>query len=431
MDKITISGGNKIDGEVYISGAKNAALPLMAASLLTDEEIKLSNVPFLSDITTMANLLVSIGTGLLVYESKAKDFGGRTLSLTTNEIKETKAPYNIVRKMRASVIVLGPLLARNGEAEISLPGGCAIGTRPIDLHLSGFEKMGVKIKLKDGYIKAKINGKLKGADIDFSTVSVGATENIILAATLAEGITNISNAAKEPEIIDLCNCLNQMGAEISGIGTSNIKIIGKERLNGTEYKVMPDRIEAGTYAIAAAITKGNILLKNINSEIMQSTLNLLEKTGSEITIDDEENTIHISADKNIKPIDIETAPYPDFPTDMQAQFTALMCFADGISHITENIFENRFMHVAELQRMGADIVTNGKTITITGKKKLTGAEVMATDLRASVSLVLAALAIKGETTIRRVYHIDRGYERIEEKLSACGANITRTKALNV
>jgi len=431
MDKITIVGGNKISGEVYISGAKNAALPLMAASLLTDEEIKLYNVPFLSDITTMANLLVSIGTELVVYESKSTDLGGRTLSLTSTKIKNTKAPYNIVRKMRASVIVLGPLLARDGEAEISLPGGCAIGTRPIDLHLSGFEKMGVKIKLKDGYIKAKIDGRLKGANIDFTTVSVGATENIILAATLAEGTTKITNAAKEPEIIDLCNCLNQMGAEISGIGTSNITILGKEKLHGTEYKVMPDRIEAGTYAIAASITQGDILLKNINADIMESTLDYLKKTGSEIDINEDENTIRVVGGRTISPIDIETAPYPDFATDMQAQFTALMCFADGESHITENIFENRFMHVAELQRMGADITTEGKTITITGKKKLTGAEVMATDLRASVSLVLAALAIKGETTIRRVYHIDRGYERIEEKLSACNANIVRTKANNV
>lgn len=430
MDKIIITGGTPLKGNIIIGGAKNAALPLMAAALLTDEPVTLSNVPFLADITTMANLLVHHGINLTV-ESSTDSPNGRCLRLQANAISNTTAPYDIVRKMRASVIVLGPLLSRFGHTEISLPGGCAIGSRPIDFHLSALEAMGAEITLENGYIKAHVDGRLKGADINFPLVSVGATENIILAATIAEGTTTIHNAAREPEIVDLCHCLCSMGAEITGIGTSTVVVVGKEKLHGTNYAVIPDRIEAGTYATAALMTNGDITLREVTADIMKSTLDILRDVGAKITIDDKARTIRVQGTDKPQPFTVTTAPYPEFPTDMQAQMTALATIAEGNSTITENIFENRFMHVPELRRMGADITSHGKTISIKGKKKLHHAEVMATDLRASVSLVLAALVTEGETTIRRVYHIDRGYERIEEKLSACGANILRQRALNV
>ena len=426
MDKIRIKGGKPLSGKIVIGGAKNSALPLMAASLLSDDALVLSNVPYLADITTMANLLVSFGTSLTVNTTNADSlFHGREIVLKAKNIKETTAPYDIVRKMRASVIVLGPLLARFGHAKVSLPGGCAIGSRPIDLHLSALEKMGAKITLSEGYIEAEAKGGLKGAEIKFSKVSVGATENILMAAALAEGVTIIKNAAKEPEIEDLANCLNQMGAKISGIGSSTLKIEGVEKLNGTSYRVMEDRIEAGTYAIAAAITKGNLELIGAKKEHMAATIKVLKKIG--VKIEETSRGVKVSGKGKFKPVNISTAPYPDFATDMQAQITALLCLIEGKSKVAENIFENRFMHIPELVRMGANIKIDGHTAIINGIKKFNGAEVMATDLRASVCLVLAALACREETFINRVYHIDRGYERIEEKLSLCGAEIERIK----
>lgn len=426
MDKILITGGTPLKGTIAIGGAKNAALPLMAACLLTDKPLTLSNVPFLADITTMANLLVHHGVKLTVTSAPQ----GRCLILQADDITQTTAPYDIVRKMRASVIVLGPLLARFGHATISLPGGCAIGSRPIDLHLSALQQMGADIELSEGYVTAKAPDGLQGAEINFPHVSVGATENIILAACLAKGTTTIHNAAREPEITDLCDCLISMGTEIEGVGSSSLTIHGKRALSGTDHHVIPDRIEAGTYAVAALMTAGDLTLTHVNPSHMQSTLSLLENAGALIESIDE-STLRIQGQGEISPFTLSTAPYPDFPTDMQAQMTALAAIATGNSSITETIFENRFMHVPELQRMGANITQHGHTITVSGTPELHPAEVMATDLRASVSLVLAALVANGQSTIRRVYHIDRGYERIEEKLSACGATIHRKRAYNV
>ena len=428
MDKIKITGGAPLNGMIEIGGAKNAALPLIAASILSEEKLVLSNVPHLADITTMANLLVHLGVDFCI-DGCAANSGhiGRVLSFKADNIQTTKAPYDIVRKMRASIIVLGPLLARFGEASVSLPGGCAIGQRPIDLHLKAFEKMGAKILLEDGYVQASApKGGLKGGVIDFPKVSVGATENAVLAATLAKGKTIIKNAACEPEVTDLVNCLNKMGAKIKGGGTGTLTVEGVKKLNAVEHSIVPDRIEAGTYAVAAAITGGDIELRGINADIMKSTLSVLKKCGAKIELG--ENTIRVSMKKGkIKPVNITTKPYPGFATDMQAQMCALLAVANGESKITENIFENRYMHVPELMRMGANISTDGSVAIIKGVKKLKGAEVMATDLRASVSLVLAALIAEGESVINRVYHIDRGYERIEEKLATCGANIERVK----
>lgn len=426
MDKLVIEGGRRLSGKIVAAGAKNAALPLMAACLATDKPLKISNIPHLSDITTMANLLVHMGVDLTIESSKEHEefHAGRILRLHAKNIKDVKAPYEIVRKMRASVIVLGPLLARFGHAEISLPGGCAIGARPINFHLMAFEKMGAKIDLEEGYVKAKAkDGKLKGAEIEFPSVSVGATENVLIAATLARGKTILKNAAQEPEITDLANLLNSMGAKISGIGTSQLNIEGVEELGATEHRTIADRIEAGTYLAACGITGGDVEVAGINANIMGSTLQALEKMG--IKIERKENSIRAISDGKLKSIKLKTEPYPGFPTDMQAQLTALMCVAEGNSEMEENIFENRFMHVPELQRMGANILVENNLLKIKGIEKFKAAEVMATDLRASVSLILAALQAKGKTVINRVYHLDRGYERIEEKLNSLGAIIYR------
>lgn len=425
MDKIRIKGGVPLRGTIHISGAKNAALPLMTASLLTAEPLVLSNIPHLADIATMANLLSQHGVSLN-FDGCAPEGGsfGRVLELCAADIASKTAPYEIVRKMRASVWVLGPLLARFGEAIVSLPGGCAIGTRPIDMHLYAMERLGATITLAEGYVHTKANGRLKGAEITFDKVSVGATINALMAATLAEGMTTIHNAAKEPEISDLAHCLEKMGAHIEGIGTDTLVIHGVETLHGARHAIIADRIEAGTFAVAAVITGGNLELKGANPHHIDAVLEKLKMAGAEITLTTDGLSIRRTGDI-ITPVDITTQPFPGFPTDMQAQLMALMTVAEGASMITETIFENRFMHISELLRMGANIAVNGNAAMIRGVHALKGAPVMATDLRASVSLVLAALVAEGETTISRVYHLDRGYERIEEKLAACGAQIER------
>lgn len=429
MDKIRVTGGNRLSGKVRISGAKNAALPLMAACLLTEETLHLSNMPHLADISTMANLLINHGAALHL-DGCCSEFGGHSgdvIDLCAKNINNLTAPYEIVKKMRASVLVLGPLLARFSEAKVSLPGGCAIGTRPIDLHLSALEKMGAQIDLSDGYIIAKVDGKLKGAEIEFAKVSVGATENLIMAATLADGVTTLKNAAIEPEVTDLAELLVKMGAKIEGVGTTELKITGVDKLNGADHSVVSDRIEAGTYMLAAAITGGDVEVTKIRADIMGSTIDKLRQANIDVEITSD-TSIKVSAiGKDLKAFDAITVPYPGFATDMQAQFMALACFAGGESRIVEDIFENRFMHVSELCRMGANIMVSGKEAIIKGSKQLKGAEIMATDLRASVSLVIAALAAEGQTTISRMYHIDRGYERIEEKLAGIGAKIERIR----
>jgi len=418
MDKIRIIGGTPLVGSIPISGAKNAALPLMTAALLTDEKLVLSNVPYLADIVTMANLLAQHGVSLSLPQGK-----GRSMSLDASNINNLTAPYEVVRTMRASVLVLGPLLARFGAAKVSLPGGCAIGTRPIDLHLKALEAMGAEIDLQDGYIHAKVASRLKGAVINFEKISVGATENILMAACLAEGKTVLHNAACEPEICDLAYCLQAMGAEIQGIGTDTITVTGVEALHGAHHTVIADRIEAGSFAAAAAITGGDVELLGARAEHMTAVIEKFEAAG--ISVSETARGLRVKCEGRIQGIDIMTAPYPGFPTDMQAQMMALLSVADGASMVTETIFENRYMHVPELTRMGANIVVHGSSAMIRGAGKLRGAEVMATDLRASVSLVIAALAAEGETLIHRVYHLDRGYERLEEKLGLCGANIER------
>lgn len=425
MDKIRIRGGKALHGEVVIHGAKNAALPLMAACLLTDETLMLGNLPHLADITTLVHLLGQHGVTISM-NGGAPNGGhrGRVLGLRAARITRTIAPYDIVRKMRASVLVLGPLLAREGTATVSLPGGCAIGTRPIDLHLSALERMGAKIELKGGYVHALApKGGLEGAEIRFSSVSVGATENILMAAALAKGETTLHNAAREPEVSDLANCLVAMGARIEGIGTDTLCIQGQTRLHGAEYSVLPDRIEAGTYAFAAAMTGGAVELIDGRAEHLDAALDVLTQAG--VTIERTQRGFKVKSNGRLRSVDITTQPYPGFPTDLQAQFMALMAVADGASMITETIFENRFMHVPELMRMGADITVRGNTALVRGVPRLHAAPVMATDLRASVSLVLAALVADGETMVNRVYHLDRGYERIEERLSALGAEIER------
>jgi UDP-N-acetylglucosamine 1-carboxyvinyltransferase len=420
MDRIAIRGGRPLAGQIIIGGAKNAALPLMAAGLLTEGRLRLTNVPDLADIATMASLLAQHGIG--VDATRDANHGGTLLLGGT--ISNTTAPYDLVRKMRASVLVLGPILARCGEARVSLPGGCAIGTRPVDLHLKGFEAMGASIDLSGGYIHATVQGRLKGATIVSPFVSVGATENIMMAATLAEGTTTLINAAREPEIIDLADCLNAMGAKISGAGTDRLVIEGVPSLSGASHRIIPDRIETGTYAIAAAIAGGDVMLEGGRMDHCAALATSLQRAGVEMAA--ENGGIRVR--RNGRPVrgaDVMTEPYPGFPTDMQAQFMALMTTAEGAAMVTETIFENRFMHVPELARMGADIVVHGASAIIRGVPKLSGAPVMATDLRASVSLVLAGLAAGGETIVNRVYHLDRGYERIEAKLSACGAAIER------
>ncbi|MBY8977593.1 UDP-N-acetylglucosamine 1-carboxyvinyltransferase [Rhodobacteraceae bacterium NNCM2] len=418
MDKMRITGGRPLNGTVDISGAKNACLTLMPASLLTDQPLTLTNAPRLADIKTMTALLTSLGTEVAALSS------GKVLALQTDDLTNLTAEYDIVRKMRASILVLGPMLARMGRAKVSLPGGCAIGARPVDLHLSGLEKMGAEMTLVDGYVEAKAPGGLTGAVIESPFVSVGATENLMMAATLAKGTTVLKNAAREPEITDLAQCLGSMGALIDGAGTSTITIEGVDRLEGTTHRVLPDRVELGTYMIAPAIAGGRLTLKGGERGLVSSLIDKLEE--ADIAVEDSDGGLTVSRrNGEIRPVKIETQPFPGFPTDLQAQMMALLTLGSGVSVIEEKIFENRFMHVPELARMGAHIEVHGGTATITGVESLRGAPVMATDLRASVSLILAALAAEGETTLSRVYHLDRGYERVEEKLGACGALIER------
>ena len=425
MDRIRIRGGRPLRGEIAVSGSKNAALPLMAACLLTDETLSLGNLPHLNDITTLANLLVQHGVAIHMNGHAANGgHAGRVLEMTAGRITSTRAPYELVRKMRASVLVLGPLLAREGQAEVSLPGGCAIGARPVDLHLKGLRELGADIDLSDGYVKAAAPDGLHGAKVVFPTVSVGATENLMMAATLAKGETTLLNAAREPEIVDLAECLQAMGADIEGAGSDSITIRGVDRLHGAEHWVVPDRIETGTYAMAAAITDGEIDLLQARPEHLEAVFDILRSAG--VSIEQTNRGLRIArANGALQAVDVTTQPYPGFPTDLQAQMTALMSTAEGASTITETIFENRFMHIPELSRMGAEVTVDGNSAIVRGPCQLTGAQVMATDLRASVSLVLAGLAAEGETILNRVYHLDRGYERLEEKLAACGADIER------
>ena len=419
MDRIRIHGGQPLSGEIKISGAKNAALPLLTAGLLTDDRVVLSNVPRLADIQTMSLLLAQHG---IAVEPVTND--GRTLSLG-GAITNTEAPYDIVRKMRASFLVLGPLLARVGEARVSLPGGCGIGARPIDLHLKGLEQLGARVVLEGGYINARVDGRLHGATIVFPFVSVGATENVLMAATLAEGRTVLANAAREPEIGDLAACLVSMGARIEGIGSDKLVIEGVNRLHGAEHAIIPDRIETGSYACAAAISGGSVFLRGARLDHLGATVRILREAG--VQIQEQPDGVMVRRLNGLHGADVMTEPYPGFPTDMQAQYMALMAVAEGASMVTETIFENRFMHVSELNRMGARINVHGASAIVRGVPSLSGAPVMATDLRASLSLILAGLAARGETVVNRVYHLDRGYEAVEQKLAACGADIERLK----
>jgi len=424
MDKIRIRGGRPLEGKIRVGGAKNAALPLMTAALLTDETLTLTNLPRLVDIDTMAHLLVQHGVSVTLNGAEHADEVGHVVELRAKRIACTTAPYDLVRKMRASVLVLGPLVARAGEARVSLPGGCAIGTRPVDLHLKGLERLGAIVTLRQGYIEAAAPKGLKGAEVVFPTVSVGATENLLMAASLAEGETVLVNAAREPEVVDLARCLAAMGAEIEGAGTDRVRIRGTKRLHGATHKVIPDRIETGTYMMAAAITGGAVELVGAEGESLAAVIRVLEGAGVKVTPTPRGLLIE-RRNGRIGGIDVMTEPFPGFPTDLQAQIMALMSTAEGAAMITETIFENRFMHVPELCRMGANINVHGASAMVRGVSKLAGAPVMATDLRASVSLVLAGLAAGGETVVNRVYHLDRGYERLEEKLAACGADIER------
>jgi UDP-N-acetylglucosamine 1-carboxyvinyltransferase len=424
MDKIRIKGGVPLEGVIPIGGAKNAALPLMAASLLTPDTLTLANVPNLADIATMANLLVQHGVTVAVDEADGN--GGQVLELSAAHITSTTAPYDLVRKMRASILVLGPLLARCGRARVSLPGGCAIGPRPVDLHIKGLQRLGAEVELHGGYIDARAPKGLKGAEIAFPAVSVGATENLLMAATLAEGETLLINAAREPEITDLANCLVAMGARIDGIGTDRLSIVGSGRLHGTTHAIIPDRIETGTYVMAAAATDGEVQLTGTRIDLVATLVRTLEGAGVEVSAVADGLKVRRRS-RSLEGVDIMTEPYPGFPTDLQAQMMALMASARGASMITETIFENRFMHVPELARMGANITVHGTSALVRGVPCLMGAPVMATDLRASVSLVVAGLVAEGETLINRVYHLDRGYEKIEEKLAACGARIERQR----
>ena len=411
-----IKGGRPLEGEINISGAKNAALPILAATLLADDPVNLSNVPHLHDITTTIGLLAQMGSELTIDERM-------NLEIDSTKIKEFFAPYELVKTMRSSILVLGPLLAKYGRADVSLPGGCAIGSRPVNIHFQGLRSMGADIQVENGYIRATAK-KLKGVHLTMDIVTVTGTENLMMAATLAEGITVLDNAAREPEVSDLANCLISMGAKIKGAGTDRIEIEGVEKLSGTSYKIMPDRIETGTYLVAAAMTGGKVKLKGTKSELLDSVISKLKEAGA--SIESDENTITLDmGGRRPKAIDIHTVPFPGFPTDMQAQFTAMNCIATGSGVITESVFENRFMHVQELQRMGADLKLEGNTAISTGVDKLEGAPVMATDLRASASLVLAGLVASGDTIVDRIYHIDRGYETIEEKLTQLGAHIRR------
>ncbi len=426
MDRIRIIGGERLTGTIPISGAKNAALPLMIASLLTRETLTLKNVPRLADVTLLGRILGNHGADITVVGKKAgqSTSDGQTFKLKAAEIVDTTAPYEMVSRMRASFWVLAPILARCGEAKISLPGGCAIGTRPVDLHLSTLEALGASIELEGGYVIAKAPKGLTGGKVALSKVSVGATHNALMAAVLARGDTLIENAAREPEVADVANCLKKMGAKIEGVGTSTLRVQGVDRLHGAEHTVLPDRIETGTYAMAAAITGGEVFLKGARADLLERALDLLRSSGVEI--EDTPSGLRVARNGGgLGPVAVDTAPFPGFPTDLQAQLIALMCTAQGTSTVRETIFENRFMHVQELARLGARIELKGDTATVTGVNGLTGAQVMATDLRASVSLIIAGLAAQGETVIGRVYHLDRGFERIEEKLRHCGARIER------
>jgi len=417
MDKLIIKGGIPLKGEIRISGAKNAALPILAATLLVNAPVKLSNVPHLHDVTTTMELLGSMGVDLLVHE-------GMSIEVDPRPIKRFFAPYELVKTMRASILVLGPLLARFGQAHVSLPGGCAIGARPVNIHLQGMEALGAKVEIQNGYIKATAPHRLRGVDMTLDLVTVTGTENIMMAAVLAEGTTIIRNAAKEPEVVDLANFLNCMGAKITGIGTDTIVIEGVTELHGGNYRVLPDRIEAGTFLAAAALTRGKIKIKDINANILTAVLQTLKDTGASISIGEDWVELNMEG-RQPHAVHIKTAPYPEFPTDMQAQLLALNSLAEGEGSITETVFENRFMHVQELQRLGAEITLKGNVAASVGKSRLEGAPVMATDLRASASLVLAGLMANGQTIVDRIYHIDRGYECIEEKLSQLGAQIKR------
>ena len=417
MDKIVIQGGTQLNGEIVIGGAKNSAIKLMAVCLLTDKPVLLKNMPRLRDTRSMSELLSHLGVSINLS-------GSDKMTLHAESLSSTTAPYELVRKMRASFNVLGPLLARSGFAKVSLPGGCAIGARPVDLHLKAMESFGAKIKLEEGYVIASAKAGLKGAEITFPFISVGATEHAMLTAALAEGETVLNNAACEPEIVDLANCLNAMGAKVSGAGRPRISIIGVSSLKGVEYSVVPDRIEAGTYALAAATVGGTVKLSNICKDHLGALWPLIEQAGAKLTFDKTSVLIERNG-TNLRAVDVDTQAYPGFPTDLQAQFMTMMCLAEGTSIIRENIFENRFMHCPELSRMGADIDVRGREAIVRGVKELKGAPVMATDLRASASLISAGMAAEGETHVGRVYHLDRGFENIEIKLRNCGANITR------
>ncbi|MFV2055833.1 MAG: UDP-N-acetylglucosamine 1-carboxyvinyltransferase [Thiohalomonadales bacterium] len=416
MDKLIITGGATIEGSVRISGAKNAALPILAATLLAEGKMRVCNVPHLQDVTTTMALLGAMGVQLSVDEKM-------NIESDASTINKFQAPYDLVKTMRASILVLGPLLTRFGRAEVSLPGGCAIGSRPVNLHVEGLRAMGADIEIENGYIKAKAK-RLRGTKLVMDIVSVTGTENLLMAATLADGVTTIENAAREPEVVDLANCLIKMGAKISGAGSSTIRIEGVDTLQGTEYEVLPDRIEAGTYLVAAAVSGGKVVVKDTRPDLLDSVLIKLQEAGGDVETGEDWISLDMHG-RRPKAVSVHTAPYPGFPTDMQAQFTTLNCIAEGVSVITETIFENRFMHVQELQRMGANIKLESNTAIISGVEALTGAPVMATDLRASASLVLAAVVAKGETSVHRIYHIDRGYERIEEKFQQLGVTIRR------
>ncbi|MEJ1970528.1 MAG: UDP-N-acetylglucosamine 1-carboxyvinyltransferase [Rhizomicrobium sp.] len=426
MDRIRIRSGNRLKGEIPIGGAKNSALKLMAASLLTSQPVTIRNVPRLADVDAMADLVMQFGVTMNIRRGAGLGHSD-TMRLQAGTIDSALAPYDIVRKMRASFQVTGPLLARHGEAKVSLPGGCAIGARPVDFHIQGLEALGAKIVLEDGYVIASAKDGLKGTTFTVPRASVGATETVMMAATLAKGRTVLKNVAREPEVLDLGQFLITMGAQISGLGTSEITIEGVERLNGTDYSVMPDRIETGTYAIATALAGGEVELVGARLESNRALYHLLRNVGTEVAETNRGIAVHRNGVRPIG-IDVVTDVYPAFPTDLQAQFMALMAVADGVSHIKETVFENRFMHVPELMRMGANIKINGDTATVTGVGRLHGAQVMATDLRASVSLVLAGLVAEGDTLVNRVYHLDRGFERLEEKLSGVGADVERISA---
>jgi UDP-N-acetylglucosamine 1-carboxyvinyltransferase len=429
MDRIRIIGGQRLNGTIPISGAKNATLPLMIASLLTEETLILENVPRLADVIQLQRILGNHGVDIMIAGKRPGDEpnSGRTLHISAKHIVDTTAPYDLVSKMRASFWVVAPLLARMGEAKVSMPGGCAIGTRPVDLLIMALEKLGAEIEIEGGYVIARAKKGLRGGEINFPKVTVGGTHTALMAATLARGTTVIENAAREPEIGDVADCLNKMGAKITGAGTARIVVEGVAKLNGARHAVLPDRIETGTYAMAVAMTGGDVLLQNARPELLQSALDVLAQTGTTVTPTNEGIRIARNG-ASLDPIEVSTAPFPGFPTDLQAQLMALMTKAKGTSHITETIFENRFMHVQELARLGARIQLNGETATIEGVERLKGAPVMATDLRASVSLVIAGLAAEGETMVNRVYHLDRGFERVEDKLAACGAAIERISA---